>query len=464
MTFFDVLRILFGSLDEDTLSIFYSGLFAVCLVILLSVLFLFKSIRVFTIFNKIVLILLGIIVSSIGYTLLFASFYLKPYVQNKIDTWAHDLSQNKEFIYNTTKKAYNEVGNSEDLSAYPIFFNNVVIPVTNTNTLKKVSSSMTSTISDNFYKNVPIARPLLDLDRSRFANSINSLILGYFPLLRQSDTVQRFFDYQIACFPDFDNNLFAKKAHTGALQVSLTWFTKDDLDLHLLNPKNDLIYFSKSRSRYKQERHTNKAIPNLDIDANRGHETNTPIENIFINQPFSGFYRVYVDAYSKDRIRNSNSQSYCGACGRIVPNSSRIGDGCPYCGVIWTDDSRNFENLNRGSSVSRIPFVVRVKRYNKINYYRGFVKDSEFDGNVNTKKKVIDITMDSRSYQQKSFDAKIAINNIRSMAQIDSKSKVDSFCFKLGVISFIVLLSGWFLCVIYYSIEKSRYDRSELNY
>jgi len=461
MNFFKVISILFASLDKDTLSKFYVGLFVVCIAILISVFVLFRSIRNFSIFNKLVLIIIGLIVTTIGYTLLFVSLYLKPFVQNKIEMWARDMSQNKEFIYNTTKDAYNKVGNSEDLSSYPIFFNNVVIPVTNTTTLNKVSSSMTSTISDNFYKKIPIARPLLDLDRQRFTKSINNIILAYFPLLRQSDTSKKYFDYQIACFPDFDDNLHSKRAHTGALQVSLTWFTKDDLDLHLLNPKNDLIYYQKKMSRFSQERHANKTVPNLDIDENVGHSTNTPVENIFINQPLKGTYKVYVDAFSKARIRNSNSISYCSTCGRVVPNTSQIGDACPHCNVIWNRDTRN---LDRGMSVSTVPFVVRVKRFNKINYYRDFVSDGEFDQNHNTKKRVIDIIMDSKGYQQKSFDAKIAINNIRNMALNDSKSKVDSFCFKLGVISFFVLLSGWFLCVIYYSIEKSKYDRAELNY
>jgi rubrerythrin len=58
----------------------------------------------------------------------------------------------------------------------------------------------------------------------------------------------------------------------GKLRISLEWYNYDDLDLHLMQPDKQHIY-------YRNKRSTNGG--QLDVDANGGHATTrTPVENI----------------------------------------------------------------------------------------------------------------------------------------------------------------------------------------
>jgi hypothetical protein len=61
---------------------------------------------------------------------------------------------------------------------------------------------------------------------------------------------------------------------TGDLRCSLSWFNADDLDLHVIEPDNNVIYF--------QKKHSFKTGGTLDVDMNAGAKTNNtnPVENI----------------------------------------------------------------------------------------------------------------------------------------------------------------------------------------
>jgi len=78
----------------------------------------------------------------------------------------------------------------------------------------------------------------------------------------------------------------------GDITVTLTWDTKDDLDLLLIEPSNDTIYFNHKKSPNGGE---------LDID--RNNETplvTNPIENIYYEKsPPAGEYQVLVLFYKK---------------------------------------------------------------------------------------------------------------------------------------------------------------------
>ncbi len=79
---------------------------------------------------------------------------------------------------------------------------------------------------------------------------------------------------------------------TGEVTVTLAWQTIDDLDLHLIEPSGETIYFGNKISNLGGQ---------LDIDKNAGGPiTNQPIENIFYaNKPKPGKYRINVHYFSQ---------------------------------------------------------------------------------------------------------------------------------------------------------------------
>ena len=85
------------------------------------------------------------------------------------------------------------------------------------------------------------------------------------------------------------------------LKITLKWNTTDDLDLHVIDPAGQEIYFS------QKERICQNIIGRLDIDANAGSPyTTTPIENIYWEKTAPiGKYRVLVNLYTK---RSGNNE------------------------------------------------------------------------------------------------------------------------------------------------------------
>ncbi len=87
-----------------------------------------------------------------------------------------------------------------------------------------------------------------------------------------------------------EGRLAGAGAKTGAIQVSLFWDNTNDLDLHVLTPTGEEIFFSHRRSAEGGE---------LDVDRNVNGETREAIENVYF--PASavrpGRYVVAVDHY-----------------------------------------------------------------------------------------------------------------------------------------------------------------------
>ncbi len=86
---------------------------------------------------------------------------------------------------------------------------------------------------------------------------------------------------------------------TGKITVSLMWQTTDDLDLAIELPNGNFIYY--------KDPVNNFVNGELDVDNNRRDEdlTDEPSENIYINTPVPGTYRIYVNQYS-----NRSNQSF----------------------------------------------------------------------------------------------------------------------------------------------------------
>lgn len=87
----------------------------------------------------------------------------------------------------------------------------------------------------------------------------------------------------------------------GELRVSLSWSNYDDLDIHVIEPNRNHIYYGN-----KGQRHQSSAM--LDVDANGGGgHTRTPVENVIWTDKRSipdGEYTVYVNNFCKRESSN----------------------------------------------------------------------------------------------------------------------------------------------------------------
>ncbi len=93
---------------------------------------------------------------------------------------------------------------------------------------------------------------------------------------------------EIGDLMQFVERLQRAGAKSGDVQVSLIWDNYNDLDLHMITPRGENIFFGKRRSRCRGE---------LDVDMNAGQgTTREPVENIYWGKgkaPF-GKFRVAV--------------------------------------------------------------------------------------------------------------------------------------------------------------------------
>lgn len=81
-------------------------------------------------------------------------------------------------------------------------------------------------------------------------------------------------------------------AKTGDVQASLLWNNYNDLDLHVVDPSGEHIYFAHRRAQSGGE---------LDVDMNAdGPESDKPVENIYFPRGSAppGRYRVLVNYYA----------------------------------------------------------------------------------------------------------------------------------------------------------------------
>lgn len=85
----------------------------------------------------------------------------------------------------------------------------------------------------------------------------------------------------------------------GELRISLSWFNYDDLDLHVIEPDGNKIYYS-NRTSYTGGM--------LDIDMNAGSgKTRTPVENIiwpYNSKIEEGEYKVIVNNFSRRELKD----------------------------------------------------------------------------------------------------------------------------------------------------------------
>ena len=104
--------------------------------------------------------------------------------------------------------------------------------------------------------------------------------------------------------PPNNNKQDDLKGESGDLRINLQWYCKTDLDLHVIDPCGNEIYFSKRKAT------CNGGTGILDLDANALIGTTTrPQENIYWLKPTPGTYTIKVVCF-KWRERSQNPISY----------------------------------------------------------------------------------------------------------------------------------------------------------
>jgi hypothetical protein len=85
-------------------------------------------------------------------------------------------------------------------------------------------------------------------------------------------------------------------AQDGCLSFTLSWETLDDLDLWVIDPDGNRIWFERYCKR--KDNAFSSAGGQLDVDMNVQNKVNNAIENVFFKcsntSPQNGIYRVYV--------------------------------------------------------------------------------------------------------------------------------------------------------------------------
>lgn len=92
---------------------------------------------------------------------------------------------------------------------------------------------------------------------------------------------------------EFNRRLEEAGAKSGDIQISLMWNNVNDLDLHCMDPRKEIIFYGHRRSVSGGE---------LDVDRNASGTmpTEHPVENIFwpASRASSGAYKVYVNHFA----------------------------------------------------------------------------------------------------------------------------------------------------------------------
>lgn len=89
---------------------------------------------------------------------------------------------------------------------------------------------------------------------------------------------------------EMNSRLDEAGAKGGQIRISLMWNNSDDLDLHCITPAGEEIY-------YGRESDSKGGL--LDVDANAGNVTITPVENIVWSTAPLGTYKISVKCFSK---------------------------------------------------------------------------------------------------------------------------------------------------------------------
>jgi hypothetical protein len=98
---------------------------------------------------------------------------------------------------------------------------------------------------------------------------------------------------------EFTTRLDREGAHQGDVVIALIWWNRTDLDLHVIDPAGEEIWYGHRKSQLGGE---------LDVDMNVNGESDTPVEHVYFPEGGApgGHYKVFAVCYT-DRSAEPNA-------------------------------------------------------------------------------------------------------------------------------------------------------------
>lgn len=134
------------------------------------------------------------------------------------------------------------------------------------------------------------AATAVDPDRDADADGLSSFTIASLPDPTSGDEQES--NGAGSGFSDVGERLAQAGAKTGDVQISLAWNNVNDLDLHVITPSGERIFFRHRKSACHGE---------LDVDMNAvSPDTDRPVENVYwpVGQAPQGDYRVQLHYYA----------------------------------------------------------------------------------------------------------------------------------------------------------------------
>lgn len=177
--------------------------------------------------------------------------------------------------------------------AFDVLEKNVVANPKSFNKIEEV------TIQDFIEKVLPSAKKIsVLLENKHFNNFVTLVKPEEGNILKWSNGVSWSYTGQLA--DSIKERVKLAGGDTDAFaRVSLSWYNSDDLDLHVIEPSGERIYFSHKRS--------DVTDGYLDVDMNAYSIKNNPVENIRWKDGglmAEGTYKIYVDKF-RERSKNN---------------------------------------------------------------------------------------------------------------------------------------------------------------
>ena len=155
----------------------------------------------------------------------------------------------------------------------------------------------------------------------------------------------------------------------GVLRTSLSWFNHDDLDIHVLEPNGNRIFFNHKRS---------STSGTLDVDMNAGSgTTRDPVENIIwtdLNRMVKGDYKVIVHNYSQREsidVGFTLEVEFAGTLHQFTYNRPvRDEAKVPVVTINFDGNSFKIKDIGKditGEGISKDLWGIQTEKFQKVN-------------------------------------------------------------------------------------------------
>ncbi|KAI6653857.1 hypothetical protein LOD99_3359 [Oopsacas minuta] len=226
--------------------------------------------------------------------------------------------------------------------------------------------------------------------------------------------------------------IITSTSQTGTLHVRLTWDKEVDMDLHVVDPNNEEIYYA-SRISSAQEGF-------LDLDSNAGCNIDRiKTENVYYELAISGQYTIRVDLWSACSINETiNFDILVEGCdvkemveGSFLPNEAD-GGGAGAGREVLVVNVNCHEFLAKGT----VSYMTTMSRFNPLGSIVRVVDDA---GNVYGTSQVERDVSDSRrgvyslSYQPQDVDSTVYVEFLSSnnMIEVTDHSDVNIHVYRV---------------------------------